>query len=158
MDTTWLTQKHLEAVLDIERRSFDQPWNEKDFQDTMRRNGVVGLAAFSGGEEDGRLTGFIIYSLDKGHVTVLNLAVHPHFRRKRIGSALIKRVKEKLASGRRIRIVANVRETNLAAQLFLRSQEFKCDAILPRHYEEEPAYRFNYTLPVKYNTGVKELA
>lgn len=158
METTWTLRRHLEAILDIERRSFDDPWPEDKFVSTLRRNGVVGLSAFAGNEETGPLVAYCIYSLDKGHITILNLAVHPQHRRNKIATRLVAKIKEKLSKGRRIRIVSTVSEANLAAQLFLRSEGFKCDAILPRHYEHEDAYRFNYVLPVTTKQGIKELA
>jgi ribosomal-protein-alanine N-acetyltransferase len=74
----------LPAVLEIERASFTTPWSETSFFNELKNPRSTVKAA----RRDGRLTGYIFASriLDEGHI--LDLAVHPDFRRQGIGSAL----------------------------------------------------------------------
>jgi ribosomal-protein-alanine N-acetyltransferase len=62
----------------------------------------------------------------------------------------------KLSSQRRSRITLEVRETNLAAQLFFRSQAFRAVSVLRRYYDDTPedAYLMQYryrpeTIPIE---------
>jgi ribosomal-protein-alanine N-acetyltransferase len=59
---------------------------------------------------------------------------------------MINRLKSKLLSERRNRIILEVRETNLQAQLFLKQCGFRVQAIVPKPWpeREEDAYLFTY--------------
>ena len=69
-----------------------------------------------------KVVGFMIYKLHRKKIFVLNLAVESTLTHQTIGTQLIEKLKGKLSTQSRNIIQFNVRETNLAAQLFLRSQ------------------------------------
>lgn len=70
------------------------------------------------------------------------IAVHGKWRRRGIAKALLDYATER--SGADV-VAAIVRETNLPAHLFLRSQGFICDKVLKEHYVESSCdgYRFH---------------
>jgi ribosomal-protein-alanine N-acetyltransferase len=59
---------------------------------------------------------------------------------------MIAKLIAKLSSQRRSRIVLEVRETNLAAQLFFRENGFRAVSVLRAYYEDTPedAYMMQY--------------
>jgi len=77
---------------------------------------------------------------------VLNFAVHPQHRRSGVGAAMITKLRSKLSPERRRRLLLEVRETNLAAQLFSRQMKFRAISVLRDFYDDTPedAYLFEY--------------
>ena len=63
-----------------------------------------------------------------------------------VGGQMVSKLISKLSSHRRTRITLEVRETNLAAQLFFRQQEFKAVRVLRAFYEDsgEDAFLMEY--------------
>ncbi|MBI3465905.1 MAG: ribosomal protein S18-alanine N-acetyltransferase [Planctomycetes bacterium] len=137
-----MIRRDLPEVLAIEQASYDYPWNEEEFLRCLRQRNCIGMVA----EVDGHVLGFMIYELHKSKLHVLNLAVHPDQRREGIGSQMVAKLISKLHQQRRARVVLEVRETNLAAQLFLQSHGFRAISVLRNHYDDssEDAYVMQY--------------
>jgi ribosomal protein S18 acetylase RimI-like enzyme len=128
-------------VMDIENLSFAEPWIEIDFRRDVRRANVTCLVA----EADCEVVGFAVFERLERNIIVLNMAVHPKYRRSRVGASLIDSIKNRVHSKLK-RIIADVSEYNDAGHEFLKSQRFLCTEILPDYFEDavEPqaAYRF----------------
>jgi ribosomal-protein-alanine N-acetyltransferase len=90
----------------------------------------------------------MIYELHKNRLHILNFAVHPAYRRHGVGMQMVAKLISKLSSHRRTRITLEVRETNLAAQLFFRAQGFRAMRVLRTYYEDsgEDAFLMQYRL------------
>jgi ribosomal-protein-alanine N-acetyltransferase len=129
-------------VLEIENQSFEFPWSEDDFIRCLRQRNCIGMVA----EHDERVAGFMIYELHRNRLHILNFAVAPEFRRKGVGHQMVEKLIGKLSSQRRSRIMLEVRETNLAAQLFFRSLGFRAISVLRDFYVDttEDAYLMQY--------------
>lgn len=140
----WLIRRDLPEALQIERDSSEQPRSEAEFLDCLKLRNCIGMIA----ERDEKVLGFAIYMLEKGRLVVCNLAVHPSYRRQGVGAALVQKLLGKLSSHRRPKIAIQVRETNLAAQLFLYSQGFMAVGVDRKAYgdTQEDAYQFVFKL------------
>ena len=129
----WMIRRDMPEVLAIERRSFEFPWVDEDFIRCLRQRNCIGMAA----EHEDRVVGFMIYELLKTRIHVLNFAVDRHYQRRGVGSQMLAKLVAKLSPQRRNRIVLEVRETNLAAQLFFRENGFRAcfhpPQLLQRH-------------------------
>ena len=139
----WMVKKHLPAVLRIEESCFDfHAWKEEDFIKSLRQRNCIGMTAEIG--ED--IVGYMIYELHKNRLHILNFAVDPAFHRQGVGTAMIEKLKGKLSSDRRNRLLLDVRETNLDAQLFFKAQGFKAINVLRDFYDDttEDAYLMQY--------------
>ena len=138
----WIIRSDMPSILDIESKSFEFPWNEEDFIKSLRQRDTIGMVAEIGDE----VAGFMVYELHKTRIHVVSFAVEPCFRRSGVGAAMIEKLRSKLHYQRRNRILLEVRETNLAAQLFFRSQGFRAISVLKKFYEqsEEDAYLMSY--------------
>lgn len=143
MEVRWLIRRDLPRVLEIEQASFEYPWSEDDFLCVLRQRHCIGLVAV----EYKQVAGFIIYQLEEGVLDILNLAVCPSQRRHGIGAAIVERMRLKMAQQRRSALRANVRETNLPAQIFFRSQGFLAEQVIRNFYDDtdEDCYEFVYT-------------
>src|SRR5436305_6169963 len=141
----WMIRRDMPEVLQTEQESFEFSWTEEDFLRCLRQRNCIGMVA----EQGERVVGFMIYELHKSKLHILNFAVHPQFRRGAVGAQMVAKLISKLSSHRRTRITLEVRETNLSAQLFFRSQGFKGVRVLRAFYEDsgEDAYLMQYRLP-----------
>lgn len=138
----WMIRRDMPEVIAIEDESFEFPWLEEDFIRCLRQRNCIGMVA----EHDDRVVGFMIYELHNARIHVLNFAVASDYRRRGVGSQMAAKLVAKLSSGRRSRIVLEVRETNLAAQLFFRDSGFRAVSVLRAYYEDTPedAYLMQY--------------
>jgi ribosomal-protein-alanine N-acetyltransferase len=130
----WMIRRDMADVLAIESESFEFPWCEGDFLRCLRQRNCIGMVA----EQDERVAGFMIYELHKSRLHILNFAVGTRFRRTGVASDMVNKLIGKLSTQRRNRILLEVRETNLAAQLFFRSAGFKAVSVLRAFYEDTP--------------------
>jgi ribosomal-protein-alanine N-acetyltransferase len=140
----WMIRRDMPEVLQAEQSSFEYAWTEEDFLRCLRQRNCIGMVAECGE----RVVGFMIYELHKAKLHILNFAVHPAHRRRGVGSQMVAKLVSKLSSHRRTRITLEVRETNLPAQLFFRSQDFKAVRVLRAYYEDsgEDAFLMHYKL------------
>ena len=138
----WMIRRDMPEVLAIEHASFEYPWCEEEFLRVLRQRNCIGMVA----EASERVVGFMIYELHKHRLHVLNFAVHEQFRRRGVGSQMAKKLITKLSHDRRSRVMLEVRETNLPAQLFFRSLGFRAVSVLRDYYEDTPedAYVMQY--------------
>lgn len=142
----WMIRRDMPEVLNIEQGSFEFPWSEDDFIRCLRQRNCIGMVA----EHDNRVVGFMIYELNQNHLHILNFAVRPDYRRKDVGRRMADKLIGKLSQQRRSRVVLEVRETNLAAQVFFRKMGFRATSVLRDFYDDttEDAYVMHYEIPV----------
>ena len=141
VNVRWMIRRDMPEVLAIEKESFTYPWSENDFVLTLQQKLMVGKVV----EYREKVIGYCIYELRKKYLDVLNIAVHPDFRRQGVGSALMKDLKKQLKNDRkRIKLVAA--DYNLDAHLFYKSQDFRAIDIIKDYYiaENVDGYKFVY--------------
>jgi len=145
-----MIRRDMLEVLEIENQSFEFPWSEDDFIRCLRQRNCIGMVA----EHDERVAGFMIYELHRNRLHILNFAVAAEFRRKGVGQQMVEKLIGKLSSQRRSRILLEVRETNLAAQLFFRRLGFRAVSVLRDFYVDttEDAYLMQY----RFHTGAED--
>ena len=134
---------------------------DDDFVRCLRQRNCIGMVA----ECDDQVAGFMIYELHRSRIHVLNFAVKPIFQRHGVGSQMLAKLIGKLSPMRRSRIVLEVRETNLGAQLFFRENGFRAISVLHSYYEDTPedAYLMQYryredAVPVDVEPWARRLA
>ncbi|MFM7043500.1 MAG: ribosomal protein S18-alanine N-acetyltransferase [Planctomycetaceae bacterium] len=139
-----MIRRDMPDVLAIEREAFEFPWSEEDFTRSLRQRTCIGMVA----EYADSVVAFMIYELHRTRLHVLNFAVLRSHRRLGIGMQMLRRLIAKLAPERRSRIVLEVRETNLPAQLFFRAAGFRAVTVLRDFYRDsdEDAYLMQFGL------------
>jgi ribosomal-protein-alanine N-acetyltransferase len=140
----WMIRRDMAAVQRIEQGSFEFPWSEDDFVRCLRQRNCIGMVA----EHSEQIVGYMIYELHKNRLHILNFAVHPDFCRRGVGEQMVRKLVSKLAPQRRNRIMLEVRETNLPAQLFFKRLGFRAISLLREFYEDTPedAYLMQFRL------------
>lgn len=148
----WMIRRDMPSVLAIEESSFEFPWSEEEFIRCLRQRNCIGMVA----ERDDEVVGFMIYELHKNRLHLLNFAVAPFCRREAVGKSMIEKLVSKLSLERRNRIMLEVRETNLDAQLFFKDLGFRAISVLRDFYEDttEDAYLMQY----RYRASIEEIA
>ncbi len=129
---SYMVRRDLPAVMDIERRSFDQPLSEDMMIDMLRDGNVRGKVVKRGGQ----IVGYMIYHRDGGNLILGAIAVDFAERRRGHGGAMIGNLIAKLGPDRK-RILTLVPDDNLDAQLFFRSLGFRATGIDGRMYPME---------------------
>ncbi len=140
----WMIRRDMPEVLQAEQASFEYSWTEEDFLRCLRQRNCIGMVA----EQGDKVVGFMIYELHKSKLHILNFAVQPSYRRLGVGLQMVTKLISKLSSHRRTRITLEVRETNLAAQLFFQHQGFRALRVLRAYYEDsgEDAFLMQYRI------------
>jgi ribosomal-protein-alanine N-acetyltransferase len=138
----WMIRSDCKDVLAIEKESFEFAWDEEELIRCLRQRTCIGMVVEVGDE----ICGFMVYELHKNRLHILNFAVGEKYRRNGYGAAMVNKLIGKLTYQRRSRIVLEVRETNLQAQLFWKSQGFRAVSVLKGFYEDsdEDAYVMVY--------------
>lgn len=140
----WMIRRDMLDVMVIENLSYERPWSEEEFLSFLRERNCIALIA----EHGEKVVGIMVYELMKPRIELANIAVHPAWRRTGIAAKMIERLVRSLNQVRRNRISVNVRETNLASQLFFKSQGFRAVKVKRGFYDDsgEDAIRMVYRL------------
>lgn len=121
----------LAAVCEIEKENFSIPWSEKSFSESMAREDTVFLTAVC----EGRIAGYVgCYCID-GTGEITNVAVGASFRRRGIGSLLLKRLYEEGKKLDTAEFFLEVRQSNEAAIALYEHQGFVKEGIRKNFYE-----------------------
>lgn len=146
---SWMVRRDMAEVLQIERAVFAYPWSEEDFIRSLRVRNSIGMVAKCGDE----VVGFMIYELHSHALNIMNIAVHPEYQRRSVGTHMINKLKGKLSPNRRHTLCCDIRESNLDGQLWLREMGFRATGIVHEPWAEtdEDAYHMVYGLHVPTN-------
>jgi len=134
----------LEPVVGIERACFPNAWRRRQFLACLRDKAHHVWVA----ERFGQVVGFVVYKRDGSVVHLMNLAVDPHYRHRRIAEQMVSHLlSESGGSGGEL-VRLEVRETNLDAQLFYRYLGFKAVAVRRGYYPDtgEDAYEMEFRM------------
>ena len=138
----WMIRRDMPEVLAIEQEAFEFPWSDEDFTRCLRQRNCIGMVA----EVGDSVVAFMIYELHRTRLHVLNFAVRRSHRRVGIGTQMMGKLFAKLSVERRDRILLEVRERNLPAQVFFRSLGYRAITVLKDFYEDstEDAYLMQF--------------
>jgi len=127
----------LEYIFEIEKRSFRVPWSLNMFRDEISNplsRSIVAKRWNSGAE----ILGYLFYQVVSFEMHILNLAVHPSFRSRGIGTALLKEgfmVEREKGTARYAFL--EVRENNKTAIRLYRKLGFKQLGLRKNYYSKE---------------------
>lgn len=130
----WMIRRDMAEVLEIEKLCFEYPWDDAAFVSCLRQRNCIGLVA----QHKDDVIGYSVYELHKTRLHMLNFAVLPAFHRRGVGRAMMEKLHLKLSAQRRTRILLEVREGNLDAQLFWRAMGYRCVSVLRGYYDDTP--------------------
>jgi ribosomal protein S18 acetylase RimI-like enzyme len=130
---------NLPQVLQIEEASFATHWNQHDFERVMANTARLYSCRVITGAIPGKVLAYAVWERHEDHWQLLNLAVDPDHRRMGLGRKMIE-----TTAKHGLPLTANVVETNLPAQIWLREIGWRCTMILSGIYadSDRSAYRF----------------
>lgn len=126
--------KDLARVIEIEQRSFSHPWSLETFHSETKQGYSRLLLAWTDGDRTSELVGYVCRWIVEREVQILNVAIHPDWRRRGIGRWIIEEV---LAEARRngaTRATLEVRRHNLPAIVLYESLGFHRVGTRPNYY------------------------
>ena len=123
----------LDEVIGIEKESFSDPWTypmfKAEFSNSFSHPWVARLVPSRA------LAGYICFWLFEGEAHVLNLAVHPQYRQKGIGSRLITVALDYWRKAEVVSAFLEVRESNEAARRLYEKIGFRMITRRPKYYK-----------------------
>ena len=136
----------LDALMEIETRTFSDPWRREMFSSSM----TVGNVRFFTAEEEGTVVGYLLLMEIAPEAEILNLAVDPDRRREGIGDRLMAAAIG-YAQDREIEtLFLEVRESNLAAQSLYRKVGFMDLGRRKRYYRNPTEDAIMMMLPLEF--------
>jgi ribosomal-protein-alanine N-acetyltransferase len=132
-----LQESDLETVLAIERMSFPSPWTKMLFQQEINNP----VSHFWVVEKPGvprsiGPIGYLCFWMLRDEVQIMNLAIHPRYRRGGIARWLLDRAFKYAKQRGLSRVVLEVRKSNLAAMNLYRSMQFQRVGTRPGYYRD----------------------
>lgn len=124
----------LDVVQAIERASFSSPWPPNAYRSELETNR---LASYLVVRVDGEIVAYggMWLMVDEAHITTF--AVHPAWRRQRIGERLLLAFLELAVVHRAHEATLEVRLSNLAARRLYEKYGFRPVGLRPRYYSDD---------------------
>lgn len=134
----------LNGIAEVEKSCFNMPWRVSDFARCLDRKHCNGLVIEGGGQ----ILAFLVYEARRRSIQLINIGVRPDMIRKGLGTKLIKRLIAFMMDSECSKLQAELRETNLNAQLFLQKLGFQATSVVRRYFKDtsEDMYNMEYTL------------
>ena len=136
IETHRLTLADLNEIEVIERQSYPTPWSRSMFASELSKPSSLPLGAFDSSGEESRLVAYLITSryVDAWHV--MNLAVHPGYRRRGIGLRLLEELFERTSGDPRRGYTLEVRVSNTGAIALYEQAGFEATGIRRGYYTD----------------------
>ena len=106
-----MNESHVKAVAELEKVCFSDPWSENSVASELKNKLALWLVA----EENCSMTGYIGSQTCGDESDVMNVAVHPDFRRRGIAEALVNSLVEELKAIESRCLTLEVRASNVPA-------------------------------------------
>jgi ribosomal-protein-alanine N-acetyltransferase len=134
VDFRRLELRDLNAIESIERESYPTPWSRSMFAGELAKPSSISLGAFEPDTDE--LLGYLIISryVDAWHV--MNLAVAPKYRRRRIAASLLEQLFELTSREGRRGYTLEVRVSNDVAIKLYQQAGFKARGIRRGYYTD----------------------
>jgi ribosomal-protein-alanine N-acetyltransferase len=131
---------HIDAVIEIERQSFEEPWIDRAFSHCICSKEHAAFVATL----DDRVAGYVVMHWSKDSHQLCNIAVAPEFRRMGVARTMIMQ-QLALLGGAAKQILVGVSDKNLAAHQFFRSVGFCAVSIGSKFFSNgDDAYIFQW--------------
>ena len=106
-----MNESHVSQVAELEKICFSDPWSEKSVASELSNPLSLWLVA----EEEGRVAAYIGSQTVMDETDMMNVAVHPDFRRQGLGEQLVTQLVEQLKEKGSHCLLLEVRASNAPA-------------------------------------------
>ena len=111
MEYVLMNESHVQPIADIEKLCFSDPWSEKSVASELTNPLSLWIVAV----EDDRVAGYVGSQSVMGESDMMNVAVHPDFRRKGVAEMLVRELVAALAKKDNHCLTLEVRASNAPA-------------------------------------------
>lgn len=125
---------------EADKACFYKYWDKNRIKSVTRKKNHIAMVA----DYNGLVVGYMLYQINDDHMELIRMAVHPNFRNKGAGSAMIVKLKQRLKPDHRTRIVVILSQWIDQAHIWLRNRGFLATEVL--HGEDDDFYQFEYWL------------
>ena len=125
-----MNSEHVGQIAELEKLCFSDPWSEKSIASELENELSYWLVAL----EDGRVTGYVGSQTVMDETDMMNVAVHPDFRRCGIAEKLVNTLVLKLKERGSHSLTLEVRASNDGAQKLYEKLGFSLIGKRPKYY------------------------
>lgn len=126
-----LVESDLDKVMEIENLCFVAPWKKEDIIRELNNNQFATLLVAT---INNNVVGYVDYWITFDSATICQIAVHPNYQRKEIGSALLNEVIKDCYAKKVLTITLEVRESNSKGINFYLKHGFNQFLVKPNYY------------------------
>ena len=116
-----MREQHVSQVAELEKLCFSDPWSESSVASELNNQLALWLVA----EDNGRVAGYVGSQTVMGESDMMNVAVHPDYRKQGIATTLIVGLVEELRKRESHCLTLEVRASNENAISLYRKLEFQ---------------------------------
>ena len=125
-----MRENDIPAVLEIEHVSFSTRWSRQSFLNELyNKYSFLKVSLF-----EGNIIGYICADYLHHKARILNLAVHPDFRRRGVATILLNDIKNELKNQGCVFLYLKVRESDTGALQFYERHGFEIETIRKKYY------------------------
>lgn len=130
MEIIEMKEDHVASIAAMEKLCFSDPWSENSIASELKNPLAFWLVAV----EKGAVVGYVGSQSVQGEADMMNVAVHPDFRREKIAENLIRVLLEKLALRGVSSLSLEVRASNEPAIALYNKLQFQTVGRRPNYY------------------------
>lgn len=125
-----MDESHVAQIAQLEKICFSDPWSENSVASELENELAYWLVAVEGDT----VAGYIGSQTVMGETDMMNVAVHPDFRRRGIAEALVSALVDNLKKQGSHCLTLEVRASNIPAQTLYEKLGFSLIGKRPRYY------------------------
>ena len=130
MNIVEMNEVHVTQVAELEKRCFPDPWSERSIASELSNQLALWLVA----EDNGVVTGYIGSQTVPDESDMMNVAVHPDYRRRGIAEALVNTLCDALKKRGSVSLTLEVRASNEPAKALYEKLGFEQVGRRPNYY------------------------
>lgn len=128
----------IKDILEIEKLSFKGPWSEDMFRSELR-NRVSSFYTLRDSLDDNLLVGYVVFWIVYGEAQILNIVIHPNYKKRGLGRKLLDFAIDKMKSQNAYNIFLEVRDSNKIARGLYERSGFTEIGVRHNYYGDEDA-------------------
>ena len=130
MNIVEMNEVHVIQVAELEKRCFPDPWSERSIASELSNQLALWLVA----EDNGVVAGYIGSQTVPDESDMMNVAVHPDYRRRGIAEALVNTLCDALKERGSVSLTLEVRASNEPAKALYEKLGFEQVGRRPNYY------------------------
>lgn len=130
MTITKMTNVHVLQIAELEKLCFNDPWSEKSIASELNNRLSCWLVALDGDS----VVGYVGSQTVLGETDMMNIAVHPDYRKQGVATDLIQSLIDALSKQGSHSLMLEVRQTNEPAKRLYESLGFETVGIRKNYY------------------------